>query len=294
MASKIQGWIDECTKHHDRCVGPTINKVFVPKRLINVKGHCRLESAMAPVQYAALSYCWGPIVQPSTTKSNITRRYNGFQYTELPRTLQDAILMTRMLGLDYLWIDSICIVQDDKEEWASEAARMAEIYSMAHVVLAATAANSATEGFLHTRDRPQKITSIIDPENPITVNARVVDTHDHDGLGVRLVKQPLSKRGWALQERALAHRTVHFLRDEVLFECRSSFSCECGHQYHCYPSSYTSTAWLPDGKDLHAHVASLWVEVVEDFTQRSLTHAGDALPALSAKSWKILRWIVGT
>ena len=286
MVSKIRGWIDECTEHHDRCVKYTQNQTFVPKRLINLKGHCRLESAESPVQYAALSYCWGRIEQPSTTKFNVALREYNLQYEELPQTLQDAILMTRMLGLDYLWIDAICIVQDDKEEWASEAARMGEIYSMAHIVLAATAANSATEGFLRPRDRLQKISSLVDPKNPFTVNARVVDTHDYDGGHIGLNKQPLSKRGWALQERALARRTVHFLRDEALFECRSSVICECGHLFHGHP--YTSMAWLPDGEDLHAQVDLMWRAVVGDFTQRSLTHADDALPALSGMAQRIL------
>lgn len=282
MASKIRGWIDECTEHHNSCNDYNINEAFVPTRLINLKGRCRLESAESPVRYAALSYCWGPIEQPSTTKSNVALRYNGFQYKELPQTLQDAILMTRMLGLDYLWIDAICIVQDDKEEWAGEAAKMGEIYSMAHVVLAATAANNATEGFLHPRVRLQKLTSLVDPENPFTINARVVDTHDKDNRDTRLEKQPLSKRGWALQEKALARRTVHFLRDEALFQCRSSVICECGHYSH--DPTYRSNEPVIKRKSSRSwndFSAVGWMSLVEDFTKRSLTQADDALPALS-------------
>lgn len=282
MASKIRGWIDECTEHHNHCIDYTINKAFVPKRLINLKGRCRLESAKSPVRYAALSYCWGPIEQPSTTKSNVALRYNSFQYRELPQTLQDAILMTRMLGLDYLWIDAICIVQDDKEEWAGEAARMGEIYSMAHVVLVATAANNATEGFLRPRDRLQKITSLVDPENPITINARVVDTHDKDNRDTRLEKQPLSKRGWALQEKALAGRTVHFLRDEALFQCRSSVICECGHYSHAQVYRLNEPVIKrKSSRSWDDFSAVGWMSLVVDFTKRSLTQADDALPALS-------------
>jgi hypothetical protein len=193
-----------------------------------------------------------------------------------------------MLGLDYIWIDSICIVQDDKEEWASEVARMGDIHSSAYVVLAATAANSAAEGFLRLRDRSQKIRSLIDPENLFTVNARVVDTHDYDQGPVQLVKQPLSKRGWALQERALAHRTVHFLRDEILFECRSSVSCECG-RFSDQP--YGSMAWETGVKALppwDSLIASIWLPLVVDFSECSLTHADDALPALSGIAQRTL------
>jgi hypothetical protein len=236
-------------------------------------------------------------MQPSTTKSNVALRYGKLEHKELPQTLQDAILMTRMLGLDYLWIDSICIVQDDKEEWASQASNMADIYSKAHVVLAATAARSATEGFLYARPRVQKILSLANPENPITVNARLVDAdnHDHayDSAFVRLDNQPLSKRGWALQERALAHRTVHFLRDEIVVECRSGLTCECGHLYYGQP--YPSFVWPPDFHKLASSsffpkheasiydrpIAFIWLKLVESFTARSLTYADDALPALS-------------
>ena len=278
MASKIRGWIDECTEFHNECIEYSTNKAFVPKRLINLKGRCRLESAESPVRYAALSYCWGPIEQPSTTKSNVALRYKEFQYRELPQTLQDAILVTRMLGLDYLWIDAVCIVQDDRDEWASEAAKMGDIYSMAHVVLAATAANSATEGFLRPRDRLQKITSLVDPENLFTINARVVDTHDKNNRDTQLEKQPLSKRGWALQERALACRTVHFLRDEVFFECKSSAICECGHHHSDRPDDRTYRITNVEYDEFNVHT---WILLVKDFTKRSLTQPDDALPALS-------------
>ncbi|KAH6638800.1 heterokaryon incompatibility protein-domain-containing protein [Boeremia exigua] len=259
MLSKIQGWIDVCVRNHEKCGNSIIDQAFVPKRLIHLADSCRLISPESPCE-------------------------------QLPQILQDAIIMTKLLGFHYLWIDSICIVQDDKEDWAAEAANMADIYSNAHVVIAATGYSSATEGFIQPRKKVQAIISHVDPEHSVTVNARVVNHHGRKAFEVDLVNQPLSTRGWALQERILAVRTVHILPNEILFECKSGLMCECGRAnittlYNptwVWPPRFDKPKSKPDSDIV------VWTRLVETFKKRHLTYVSDTLPALSGLAQRML------
>jgi hypothetical protein len=275
MIGRIQDWIEICLRDHVKCITSTVRDTFVPKRLIQIGQHnCRLLSSTSPVRYAALSYCWGTIKQLSTTKATVDMRYDDLQCQQLPQTIQDAIAMTRMLDLRYLWIDSICIIQDDREEWAQQAADMADIYSSAYVVLAATGVSNATDGFLHQRSQPLRITSLANgSEHPITISARVVNNHDIFQRAENLDNQPLSKRGWALQERSLAIRTVHFLPDEIMFECRSGRACECGRLPEGF--HYNNIACPPETDSLHSGLhPSDWTHFVQLFKSRCLIVEG--------------------
>ncbi|KAJ4986559.1 heterokaryon incompatibility protein [Stagonosporopsis vannaccii] len=292
MTSRIQEWIDTCIKDHVNCIASALKKGFVPKRLIQIDPHsCRLVSPTSPVRYAALSYCWGLIQQPSTKKINVDVRYDDLPSHQLPQTIKDAITISRLMGLHYLWIDSICIIQDDREEWAEQAAEMADIYSGAYIVLAATGVSNATDGFLRQRSRPMKITSLAcNPQHPITVNARLLNNHTIRPSNMDVIdNQPLSKRGWALQERALATRTVHFLPDEIMFECRSGLACECGRLQK--RTNRGPLVWPPrtrtDRSRSCLNVAD-WMWLVETFKSRCLTYSDDALPALSGLAQRTL------
>jgi hypothetical protein len=104
-------------------------------------------------RYVALSYCWGKSLPYTTTSKNLRTHTQdgGISFRVLPKTLQDALIMVRFLGLDYLWADCLCIIQDDKDDWEHEAARMADVYSNAYLTLAATRAAHCGEGFLQPR-----------------------------------------------------------------------------------------------------------------------------------------------
>lgn len=187
----------------------------MPKRLLHVDGTLHLASPETPVGYAALSYSWGSSGQPVTTRENIAKRYQSLDILGLPQTLRDAVSVTRALDLCYLWIDSICIVQDDEDKWVTEASKMADVNTNAYVVLAATRVRDATEGLLQFRTARGKTVSKISKGCPFTVQARLLGNHhrvtpDRDALA----RQPLSNRGWALRERLFAQRTIHFLRDK--------------------------------------------------------------------------------
>lgn len=142
--SDYKKYMDDCTKRHPICSSniPTVQ----PTRIIDVGLDAILQNIFLTTlqddraQYVTLSHCWGDTSTIlTTTKDTIEQRRRNIPFSELPRTFQDAVQITRALGLRYLWIDSLCIIQDDKDDWQFESAKMAEIYLGSCLTIAATA-----------------------------------------------------------------------------------------------------------------------------------------------------------
>lgn len=170
----MKRWIQECESQHDRCKLQSAK--LVPTRLLDVdtsRGEVfvsLIETAgMMGIEnenYVALSYCWGLEAFLNTTTATLGDRKNGIllerwarflssprpsgadMIFSMPRTLQDAIRITHLLGFHYIWIDSLCILQDSQSDWKSEASNMNLIYKNAHVVIAAVSSTDAHSGFL--------------------------------------------------------------------------------------------------------------------------------------------------
>jgi hypothetical protein len=139
---------------------------------------------------------------------------------DLPHTFRDAIVTTRELGQRYLWIDSLCILQGTGGDFSSEAKRMQEYYSGAYCVLAASRAKMQWSGFLQQRDRRGVVTYKREGEAPFHVCDMIDNFNDH------VIESNLGKRGWVMQERALAKRTVFFAEKQTYFECGDGVRCE--------------------------------------------------------------------
>jgi hypothetical protein len=155
--------LQACTDSHN-CYQPRHRHDRVPKRLVSVRpgglaydGIRVLDSASSSIpssaSYAALSYCWGPESTTRSkilclTKENLAYMSNGIEMSQLPPVFQDAVKVTRSLGLQYLWLDALCIAQGDREDWVHEGSNMGEYYANAFVTIAATASASCDESFL--------------------------------------------------------------------------------------------------------------------------------------------------
>lgn len=292
MLTKIDSWVKTCASSHVVCNSAVLVVRHRPGRLLKLDGKVRLVSPTEVVRFAALSYCWGLYEQPKTTKDNLWQRTDSFDIAKLPQTLLDAIFVARGLGLSYIWIDSLCIVQDDPQDWATESAKMADIYSGAYVVLAATHASDVSQGFLQPRKGPISISTRSSRNHAISVEARRVNNHDRYGLMtdgcLYMDNLPLSQRGWSMQERLLGTRVVHFLLDEVCFECKMESHCECGlvvrHRYRLTtwpPLGMSELSEAPDKDPDGFHFSSEWAYLAEEFSVRYLKFPEDALPALS-------------
>jgi hypothetical protein len=292
--SVMKKWISDCCTFHQHA-SPKRNSN--PTRLIKLGRYeddgARLYSPKHPVVFTALSYRWGLGKQSGTTKDNVTKRYQELNTSDFPKTLQDAIHITRRLGLEYIWIDRVCIIQDDKEDWANEASLMAGIYASAYVVLSATATEDCENGFLHKRQKPLLIRYAQHGQRSQKVYARRIESHLCHRMKPR-TDYILHGRGWCMQERFLARRIIHFLPDEILFECQARRECECGAasnedgdefpQHGGSPEygGYSNFARMQAAKSMEERELTInWARIVDRYSRMKLTYGKDSLPALS-------------
>lgn len=166
------------------------------------------------VDYVALSHPWGKGPHFCTTLDNIESHRKGINLENLPALFKDAVVTTRELGLEYLWIDSICIIQGEGGDFDHEAKLMEDVFSSAFCVIAASSAHGQHDGFL-ARETQQHDCMTFEHEGlPPLYVSRFMDDFNKDVL-----EAPLSKRGWVLQERALARRTIYFTKHQTYWEC---------------------------------------------------------------------------
>ncbi len=286
----ILGWIKNCNKYHPNCQNPPRP---LPSRVIDVGEDSRSDirlhvSSNEHSAYAALSHCWGKALTTKTTKLNYSSRRQGIPFSEFPQTFQDAITLTRDLGLRFLWIDSLCIIQDDNNDWEVESGNMAAIYQNAYIVIGADRSDNCHGGILVPENRHQrKSLPIATHDNPdgsqATVNARMHDTHSNICDIYGRANTPLDTRGSTLQEQLLASRMVNFTDSELIWECNTQTRCECMEldqsdaTYHNGKLSYNESLKSAD----KAKKFKAWWELISAYSRRDLTYRTDLLPALS-------------
>ncbi|KAI8952463.1 hypothetical protein F4801DRAFT_599888 [Xylaria longipes] len=175
-------------------------------------------------RYIALSHRWGVSTPEKphfrTTVENKEALMEEIEVSKLPDTFRDAVITTRALGVQYLWIDSICIIQGKGGDFNSESKRMEDVFSAAYCVLAATCADGQWDGFLRSRPQREYVTFPYESDSSFYV-CRYIDDFNHEVL-----EGDMNKRGWVLQERALARRTIYFASQQTYFECGAGVKCE--------------------------------------------------------------------
>jgi hypothetical protein len=178
---------------------------------------------------AALSHCWGFEQVITTTAQTLTQHRKGIHHSQLPKTFRDAVEVAQQLHLRYLRIDSLCIIQNDSNDWSRESAMMSKVYDYAHVTISASGAENGTEGCFWERS-PR---SIMPTESSIHwSNCQPDSRMRYDVVPEALIwtrkldDEPLNKRAWVLQERLLSRRVLHFSREQIYWECRDFSASE--------------------------------------------------------------------
>ncbi|ETS86568.1 hypothetical protein PFICI_00396 [Pestalotiopsis fici W106-1] len=274
-------FLKACRDQHDGC---HVEESPLPTRVLDTDLPDGMVKLIEPHgqsgKYACLSYCWGGVDNFITSQSTIDSRRSGFHVSELPKTLGDAVKTIRHLGIRYLWVDSLCICQDDPQDWAQESARMADVYSNAYLVIAANRSADASGGCFHSRTA-QPSCEVDLPGYADNVHVRCVllsDEIDWDHGG--FTSEPLSKRAWGLQERALARRVLHFNSRQLYYECDNGIVSEDGSRqtrlHGNLPRPHQKIV-QSDKENLH----TLWYSLVWEYGERDLTYATDKLPAMS-------------
>ncbi|KPM37809.1 hypothetical protein AK830_g8766 [Neonectria ditissima] len=222
----LKEWIKVCDSTHNMCRRSVEYDVWdMPTRLIDVEQDVRLvdTTSIKSSRYAALSHCWGQLKKDEmfcTYKSNLAQFQKSIDFSSLPQTFKDAVTVARGLGLKYIWIDSLCIIQDDEVDWESESAKMEQVFSSAYCTISASSAKSSLEGFLV--NRPSRPCVQVEMKNSeLLYVCPAIDDFRHD---VELGE--INKRGWVLQERALSRRSIHFTSSQVYWECGAGVHCE--------------------------------------------------------------------
>ena len=305
-------WVAECTSCHTslcgtpRCDGlPTRlidvgDNVTDPKLVITAETDC-IRSPGDQVLYVALSHCWGQQVSASrTTVLTIGEHTQRMRLSTLEPNFQDAIIATRSLGYRYLWIDTFCIVQDSDKDWQLECSRMAMVYAGAQVTLAAAASPDMTFGFLKERPRPSGLECIMTIDAIQRFCVRRATNSDKGGLSNRGLDSILNDRAWALQERLLSMRVLHFGLERMAFECRKGVKYEFERPFDGSFVSHRITGsklpWLtrdPDAARFRTgklDAFSPFYDVVVEFSACKLTKKDDMLPALSGIAREYSRW----
>jgi hypothetical protein len=225
----------------------------------------------------------------------------GIPWDTLPATFQDAIDFTRRLGLQYIWIDSICIIQDDAKDWSKQSSLMADIYQNAYVTLCATASSSDDGGlYLSTpqywipRSIPVRKRDGVEYE--IQIRHEMAERHFPPYLdAARTTKEfPLLTRAWTYQERLLSPRLVYFTAGEVMWECSEVSACECfepgtnARPHYLIPESekrlHLKKAFK---KSRFLTVEEHWHKIVSRYSALKLSFEKDKLPALSGVAKEI-------
>ncbi|KIX04029.1 uncharacterized protein Z518_07582 [Rhinocladiella mackenziei CBS 650.93] len=169
---------------------------------------------------------WGPPPHFCTYRSNVDQPKFGIQLSNLPATLRDAIITTRALRLRYLWIDSLCIIQDDDSDFNVEAKHVESIFGQAYCVIAASRSKGHRDGFLQPR-RTREFVQLPGPNNePFYLCENIDDFEQH------VLEGNLNKRGGVLQEHALARRTIFFTEHQTYWECGEGVRCETMTRMH--------------------------------------------------------------
>jgi hypothetical protein len=290
--------LERCLQDHELCREFALSSPL-PTRVVYLGSNNSEIRLFEPpsrtiARFAALSYCWGKQLPITTTHDTLAERKLGLAWDNLPPVFQDAVMVARHLGVEYIWIDSLCIIQDSREDWEIESSKMASIYQSAHVTIAVGSSHSCTVPFLKPR-----------PEHG-PARAMSLEVEGHDGSSYCLKarepapphdtdEEPLNMRAWTYQERILSTRILHFTTHELVWECRKGTLCEC--QAHDFPrttglplpentfskaSDDESIDLTPgDGDPRIGNPFIAWQRGLASYTRRKITYPSDRLPALS-------------
>lgn len=320
----IVEWISTCRETHQNCQASSRArpKGRLPTRLLHLSQSsgadrlklrlCYAADIASDVEYFSLSHAWARERFVTLNKDNHDDFMRDIPVMALPQSFQDAIYVTGALKCRYLWIDSLCIVQDDPGDWDKEFLRMADVYKNAALNLSASWTNASNNGFLVEQRSNNPIPVLVNWFGNSTEKSFVIsESRPWESVW----NSPLYTRAWVLQEQILAPRAVHFAQDQIHWECEDLYANEVmplgvptveirdiheesspslrNHRRPPRNPYYESFSWhIPSNKFWHFSINngkirdrlflySTWMQIIMNFSKRKLTFDSDRLPALA-------------
>ncbi|KAG6365894.1 hypothetical protein INS49_000070 [Diaporthe citri] len=264
-----------------------------PSKLVLSEPHIRMNKH---VPYVCLSYCWGNTENPGTMTSNISQYLENITLDQLPKTIGDAILLCSKLEFRYIWIDSLCIIQDDKDDWMNQAAQMSRIYSKATLTIATPICLHSSESFVSKREEGNPLLALGIPGASLLVmddsGKRYVlwlwavdEIHYPSGffiqifsdwkeweMGIRRDLRTWMGRAWTFQEWLLSPRVLH-INHFTLWDCLGGYANELNTRSMAKVRRQRNPEVL--GRDDFT-----WDLILAEYTSRGITNFSDRLPAL--------------
>ncbi|THV49914.1 hypothetical protein BGAL_0173g00100 [Botrytis galanthina] len=302
-----RGWMNTCIVEHSQTKCPSFEDKVLPSRVIDVGLEDTNPSLFVTNglrgKWIALSHCWGGQIETILTTSNLQSLQKEIKMPSLPANFRDAILITRALGFQFLWIDSLCIIQDSKYDWGIESKKMGDIYRNAVLTIAAAAAHKAADGMLHTQSQ---ISRGMQPKLKLSKDSGSDDVVEiassvfrRENLTNLIEDGPLQSRAWTFQERVLSPRILWYGRRQIYWQCPCEFQSADGTPSggEAFPSSenyiypiITQRAFFSqnyNGGSMRFSEEELlemnheYQSMVIEYCTRALSYPNDKLPAFS-------------
>lgn len=300
----LRSWLHQCHDFHTLC-NPTGASGRLPTRLLDVGGSTFNEEPRLIVSaddltlrtaidtpYVALSHCWGKDSAPLKTETfSLAHRLNRIPMHSIPSTYRDAILLTRSLRIRYLWIDSLCIIQDDIKDWERESATMFDIYRNAHVTLCALV-NSCNDGFLPQGRRNAEITFRSSVNSHVygslslrEISPRSVEYqwyNQPDGWQDHYAQSEWKKRAWTYQEQKFSPKKLICGLEKFHYDCDTMTCSENGLILRVTHASSIMRDFSVHDWTHFISVYDLWYMNLRQYAERSLSFPQDRFPAISS------------
>ncbi|RTE76033.1 hypothetical protein BHE90_009519 [Fusarium euwallaceae] len=280
----IRIWLSRCERLHRSC--DFSGTLEMPTRLIHVgnpqTGRAPRLVITAPAtqeRYLALSYCWGPATDTFTLNSStIEEMLMGIDESRVVAAHRDTFALARTLGIDYVWIDALCIIQGNKEDWEHESKLMAKVYGNAYLTVIAARSSDARNSFIVNHLQQRAPPCKIPMDDSSSESAFIGEKRSRD-LG------PTETRGWCFQEKLLSRRTIIFAAEQLIFSCRSRSYNEDGFVGDDTSTSSLQSLLYGGDTDLSTRREKLlkqWDWVVFTYTKRQLSNPHDVFAAIAS------------
>jgi hypothetical protein len=302
-----QGWISKCRNEHGSSCGAHKDDLPLPTRVIDV-GSRNDKTKLYISQgtkgdYIALSHCWGGPIATVLQTTNIKDFCQALPYDQLPLNFKDAINITRRLGIRYIWIDSLCIMQDSSDDWTIESTKMAAVYENAAATIAALCSPGSSHGILRTAKQQSNSANaacIVGPGGSALTFQTYMKDEDED-LRDLFDNAPLTSRGWCFQESVLSRRVLYYGNKQVYWECGEGFQAANGVPGpNLFPKSGAgvntlaefllqdfSTSQIPFQGEMRRKLLWNYYATVSSYSRRKLTFSTDKLPAFSGLAQRL-------